>query len=198
VRHKPPRSSTRAPRPGTTTARRGGRLTIRHELRAADDGYRSELAPGLRSSSDAERLADELAGCGADDLRLAGDPPGLYAEVASEPDIEEASWLALLIVLPRNARRRRRSFRTIRELRTSWRSGELPARWAPARAAKLVRRGARRADARRLPAMGGARRGSQAAAFTDDPRWTETQRFERVFERLALPAFDRRARFDLL
>ena len=43
------------------------------------------LVPGLRSSADAERLADELAFAAARLELLAVDPPGLYAEVADPP-----------------------------------------------------------------------------------------------------------------
>jgi hypothetical protein len=42
------------------------------------------------------------------------------------------------------------------------------------------------------------RAGSQAAAFTGDGSWSAQRRFDRVFERLALPGFHRDARFDLL
>jgi len=34
---------------------------VRQMARATDDGYRSPLVPGLKASTDAERLADELA-----------------------------------------------------------------------------------------------------------------------------------------
>jgi hypothetical protein len=129
---------------------------------------------------------------------LASDPPGLYAEVAGEPDIEEASWLALLIVYLGTLDDADDPFVTIRELRTSWSSGELP----DIAGAQLGRRSsavAVRGDEMLLAYRRWVERaGSQAAAFLADPSWTETQRFERVFERLALPAFDRRARFDLL
>ena len=58
--------------------------------------------------------------------------------------------------------------------------------------------------------MGGARRarqrlhaddaglGTQAAAFTGDPAWSPERRFERLFERLALPGFARAGRYELL
>jgi hypothetical protein len=42
------------------------------------------------------------------------------------------------------------------------------------------------------------RSGSQAAAFSGEAAWTPERRFERAFERLALPGFHRDARFDLL
>ncbi len=39
---------------------------------------------------------------------------------------------------------------------------------------------------------------SQAAAFTGDSGWTGERRFERIFERLALPGFGRAGRYELL
>jgi hypothetical protein len=130
--------------------------------------------------------------------RLAADPPGLYAEVASEADLEEASWLALLIVLIGPLEQTDESFAAIERVRTSWSSGELPdlagAQLGP-RSSFDEARGEQTLAAYRRWAE---RSGSQAAAFTDEPHWSDAQRFERVFERLALPAFDRRARFDLL
>lgn len=197
---RPPanKGSTSSARPRTATAGRSGRLTIRHELRVADDGFRSELAPGLRSSSDAERLADALARSAGRLERLAVDPPGLYAQVASEADPEEATWLALLIALIGPLERTGDPFSAIDGLRTSWSSGELPAldrvQFGPRSTLDAVRA----TDALVAYRRWVDRSGSQAAAFTADPAWSETQRFERVFERLALPAFDRRARFDLL
>jgi hypothetical protein len=40
--------------------------------------------------------------------------------------------------------------------------------------------------------------GQQERAFAGEPEWTPQRRFERVFERLALPGFGRVGRFDLL
>jgi hypothetical protein len=42
------------------------------------------------------------------------------------------------------------------------------------------------------------RAGSQAQAFTGETGWTEQRRFDRAFERLALPGFGRAARYELL
>lgn len=152
----------------------------------------------MRSSSDAKRLADAIARSAGRLKALSSDPPGLYAEVASEADIEEASWLALLIVLIGPLERPDDPFATIEQLRTPWSSAALPdldgARLGP-RSSLDPARGADTFLAYRRWA---GRAGSQAAAFSAEPSWSETQRFERVFERLALPAFDRRARFDLL
>ena len=131
--------------------------------RAADDGYRNPLVPGLRATADAERLAAALA---AGTARL--EPPGPHPEVAAEPDLEEATWLAFLIALGTDER-------------PSWASGESP--------------GGRTADAYRAWAQ---RAGSQAKAFEGEAAWTPQRRFSRVFERLALPGFGRAARFELL
>ncbi len=43
-----------------------------------------------------------------------------------------------------------------------------------------------------------ARAGSQRKAFEGDPEWSPERRFERGFERLALPGFGRMGRYDLL
>jgi hypothetical protein len=40
--------------------------------------------------------------------------------------------------------------------------------------------------------------GPQEIAFTGDPAWTPQRRFERIFERLALPGLARMGRYDLL
>jgi hypothetical protein len=192
------KGATSSLRPRRASAGGSGRLTIRHEQRAADDGFRSKLAPGLRSSSDAERLADALARSGTRLERLALDPPGLYAEVASEADPEEATWLALLIALIGPLEGTGDPFSAIEGLRTSWSGGELPDLDGVQFGPRSTLDGVRATDALVAYRRWVDRSGSQAAAFTADPAWSQTQRFERVFERLALPAFDRRARFDLL
>jgi hypothetical protein len=171
---------------------------IRHERRAQDDGYRSTLAPGLRSSADAERLAEEIAYAAGRLTLLASDPPGLYAEISSEPDIEEATWLAFLVAYLAPLRAPEDPFAAIALVRTAWRDGALPtladAQLGP-RTAHEPARGEQTLIAYRRWAE---RAGSQAAAFTADRTWTPAQRFGRVFERLALPGLHRRARYDLL
>ena len=79
-------------RGGTTTPRRG--VVTKRLARAADDGYRNPLVPGLRATADAERLGRALAWA---DARLA--PPGPHPAVAEEPVQEEAFWLAFLLAL---------------------------------------------------------------------------------------------------
>ncbi len=203
-----PRSSQPRPtRPGSTASRsRGGDgrasagsgLRVRRLARGADDGYHSSLVPGLKSSSDAERLAQELAFAAGRLTRLAEDPPGLYAEVADPSgDLEERSWLAFLIayLCPLDEDD---PFSAIRQVRTRWATGELPVlddvRTGP-RTAHEPDAGTRTLEAYRAWA---GRAGTQAAAFTGEQSWTPERRFERVFERLALPDFHRGARFDLL
>jgi len=96
--------------------------------RGADDGYRSALALGLKSSADAERLAEELAFAVTRLVRLADDPPGLYAEVAdANGEIEERTWLAFLIAYlgPLDGED---PFADIRRVRTAWSGAELPDR----------------------------------------------------------------------
>ncbi len=96
----PPRpgGTRRAAAPGTrrrASAQRGsGSLVTRRLARAADDGYRNRLVPGLRATADAERLAAAMM-IGAERL----EPPGPYEEVATEPDVERAAWLAFLLAL---------------------------------------------------------------------------------------------------
>jgi hypothetical protein len=164
------RSSTR----GGSARPRG--VVTRRLARAADDGYRNALVPGLRATADAERLGAALAAAAA---RLV--PPGPFPEVAGEPDLEEATWLAFLLALAGPDLRD-----AVLEGRPSWASGEAPE--LPGDHARSV--AAYRAWVDRA--------GSQAAAFNGEPTWTPQRRFGRVFERLALPGFPRAGRFELL
>ncbi len=173
-------------------------MRVSRLARGIDDGYRSRLVPGLRSSVDAQRLAEELAFAAGRLSRLSVDPPGCYAEVAApQGDLEERTWLAFLIayLCPAGGED---PFAAIRVVRTPWASGERPAldgtKLGP-RTAHDPRRGLRTIEAYRSWAR---RAGSQAAAFTGEAAWTAERRFVRVFERLALPGFHRDARFDLL
>jgi hypothetical protein len=156
------------------------------------------LAPGLRSQADAERLATELGFAAGRLEQLASAPPGLYAEVADpERHVEERAWLAFLIayLCPLEGGD---PFAAIREVRTTWASGSVPAVEAVAtgpRTAHDPGRGSRTLDAYRAWA---SRAGSQARAYGGEPEWTPERRFARAFERLALPGLHRDARFDLL
>jgi hypothetical protein len=198
--------STRAGSGGVRERRRAGgarkaggaaTVQVRQLQRGADDGYRSPLAPGLRSSMEAARLAEELAFAARRLQTLRERPPGLYAEVAAPGDVEERAWLAFLLayLCPLDEAD---PFVAVREVRTRWDAPALPdlrtVRTGP-RTAHDPGRPLRTVEAYRAWAK---RAGSQAAAFTGDPGWTAERRFTRVFERLALPALHRAARFDLL
>ncbi len=189
--------SSRARAGASQPGLRGG-VTVRRLARGADDGYSSPLVQGLRSSTDAERLAEELAFAAGRLKRLEQDPPGLYADVANGgEDPEERAWLAFLIayLCPIEGDD---PFASIRRARTSWGLDQQPAldgiELGP-RTAHEPARGVRTLDAYRAWAR---RSGSQRGAFTGDPGWTAERRFARTFERLALPGLHRGARFDLL
>jgi hypothetical protein len=170
-------------------------MTVRHEARTGDDGYRSRLAPGLRSSEDAQRLAQEIAFAATRLDALASAPPGLYAQVAGLEDHEQASWLAFLIALlgPLEGDD---PFAEIERIRVPW--GETidfdGAQGGPRGALDSARGG----DTLGAYDRFAERAGDQRAAFTGDPTWSPQQRFERIHERLALPGFHRRARYDML
>jgi hypothetical protein len=180
------------------TARPPAGVTVRRLQRGADDGYRSELAPGVKSSADAHRLAVELAFAAGRLTALATAPPGLYATVADPAgDIEERSWLAFEIAYlgPLEGEQ---PFASIERAATSWSSGQAPApddlELGP-RTSHEPGRGTRTLDAYRAWA---GRAGSQSAALTGEASWTPERRFARAFERLALPGLQRGAKFDLL
>src|SRR5215218_3161539 len=171
-------AAPRRARGGAATPRGGG-LVTRKLARAQDDGYRNQLVPGLRATADAERLAAALAIAGE---RL--EPPGPYEAVATEPDREQASWLAFLLALAGPGDPERQD--AIVASSPRFEDGELPEPLAEhARAVAAYRQWAERA-------------GSQAAGFTGEPDWSPQRRFARVFERLALPGLGRAARFELL
>jgi hypothetical protein len=145
----------------------------------ADDGYRSPLAPGLRATADAERLAGALAAAAQ---RLT--PPGPYPELAGIADLEDACWLAFLLALcgPEAP-----------ELQQALRGA--PPAYADGVPEDLPGDRRRTADAYRAWI---GRAGSQQSAFTGDAGWSPERRFSRVFERLSLPGFGRPRRYDLL
>jgi hypothetical protein len=172
-----PRGRAGAGTSGPPTRRRT--VVTKRLARATDDGYRSLLAPGLRATADAHRLAAAL---GVAEARL--EAPGPYPAVAHEPDLDEAAWLAFLLALvgPDAPKVQEAVVAT----RPSWSSGEIPD--LPG------------AERRTLAAYRGwvERAGSQEAAYSGDPAWTPERRFGRVFERLALPGLGRAQRFELL
>jgi hypothetical protein len=179
------------------SSRAAGDLRVRRMARAPDDGYEHDLLPGLRATVEAARLADELAFSAARLEQLEHSPRGLFADVVMLDDIEEQAWLSFQIayISPGEGDD---AFAEIDRVRTTWASGELPdlseAQLGP-RTAHDPARGTRTLEAYRAWAQ---RAGSQAAAFSGDEAWTPQRRFERAFERLALPGFGRGPRYELL
>jgi hypothetical protein len=153
-------SAPSAPRTrGGTTPRRTGVVT-KKLARAADDGYRNPLVPGLRATADAERLAAALAAATA---RLA--PPGPYPEVADEPDLEEATWLAFLLAHGS-------------EERPSWASGDAPDRTAEAYRAWADRAGSQADAFRGEPSWTPQRRFSRVFERLALPGFARAERFD--------------------
>lgn len=172
-------------------------MRVRQLAQAADDGYRSPLVAGLKATADAERLVDELAFAHARLQELEDDPPGPYADVVVLDDAEEALWLAFLIAFF-GPLEQADPFAAIRAAHVPWASGELPVLDVPhARrsAAGDPAAGERTIAAYRAWAQ---RAGGQQAAYAGEPSWTPERRFDRIFERLALPGFGRAARYELL
>jgi hypothetical protein len=190
--HPPRRSGDTRPR--SQISSRGG-MTVRHEARSDDDGYRSALAPGLRSNADARHLASEIGFAAGRLEALAADPPGLYGEIAGGADLEQATWLALLVSYL-GPLQGETPFSSIAAIRTPW--PQLPAitdtDFGP-RGSHERQRGARALGAYVRFAE---RAGSQQLALLADRSWTPQQRFARIYERLVLPGLHRRVRYDLL
>jgi hypothetical protein len=192
-----PEAAPRRPRPRAAARGGGAAVRVRQVARASDDGYESPLVPGLHAGDDARRLAGELAFAAGRLAELATAPPGLYAEVAAEPDPEEALWLAFQIAYL-SPLEEDDPFAGIAAARTRWRGGELPALdgvpTGPRGAHDPARGAATLAAYRRFA----ERAGSQAAALAGEEHWPADRRFGRAFERLALPGLHRAARFDFL
>ena len=173
-------------------------MRVQREARSEDDGYRCDLVPGLHSSEDAKRLAREIGFSSGRLLTLTAAPPSLYAEARDCEDIEQATWMCFLAAYL-SPLQGEQPFAGVRAaLLSSWASGTVPeldetplgprSSHDPARGPETLvayRRFAEHA-------------GSQQAAFTGQESWTPQRRFERAFERLALPGFGRMGRYDLL
>ena len=176
------------------------------EGRAADDGFRSELVPGIRSSEDAARLAGELAFSAGRLLALAADPPGPYRDARdlAARDLEGAAWMCFLIVYL-SPLEDEDPFAGISEALAGGEVPDLDGVALGPRTSHEPSRGGETLIAYRqwvqrsggpVPALEGAP--ASLPAFSGEPSWTPERRFERVLERLALPGFGRSGRYDLL
>jgi Alpha-glutamyl/putrescinyl thymine pyrophosphorylase clade 3 len=205
---------------------RGVRVYTDGSLRGQDDGYSCELVPGLHNSSDAQRLAEELAFVAGRLNLLSSAPPSLYGEVRQQESWERATWMCFLIAYlsplqgedPFVGIRRALGAEAEASAGTEgdgdadaeagggearagvvdWRVTELPdldvIPLGP-RTSHEYARGNRTLEAYLHWTQ---RAGSQVRAFSGDHNWSEARRFERLFERLALPGLGRMGRYDLL
>ncbi len=149
-------------------------MRVRRLARGVEDGYRSQVIPGVKSSEDAERLAEEIA-FSATRLSLmeqltAGaeveSAPEAWREISAPGDLVARTQLAIRHVLagPRG-----------------------------------LDSGSRVADATAGFEAWGARQGSVDQAFMGEPTWTSERRFERTFERLGgVRGLSRDTRYELL
>ncbi len=182
----------------------GGGLRVSRQQRAVEDGYVSPLLPGVRASADAERLATELAFSTGRLLALGAEPsdarvPDLYAEIRALEaggEVEQATWACFLTayLCPTEDEQ---PFAAIRAA-LSVERGQLVDLSDLALGPRSSHDPARGDQTLRAYRAWYEQAGSQAAAFTGDEAWTPERRFERVYERLALPGFSRVARYELL
>ncbi len=204
-------------------APRSEHVRVRREERALSDGYASPLLPGVHSSADAWRLAQEIAFANGRLLALAADPPGLYGELRAlaARDLERATWGCFLAVYispleapadPFASPLEAPAFDPFASIRVALAAEvprELPrldglqlgprSSYEPARGSETL--AAYVQWAQRAGADGEA--GDwltmhQAEAFRGDSAWTPERRFQRLHERLALPGFARAGRYELL
>jgi hypothetical protein len=196
-----PRSTSSATRTRSPSSGRSSGVVVKRLARATEDGYESELVPGLKSSEDARRLAGELAFATARLAELAVDPPGPYAEAALADDLEESLWLAFLIAhLSPLAGADDDPFATIAATRVPWSTGEIPQLGEGAVLGPRTTVDPKQPERTLVAYRGWAPRhgGSQAAALSGDDGWPAERRFQRIFERLSLPGFHRAGRYELL
>jgi len=191
---------------GTRRAPRAEGVRVMREGRAAEDGFRSELVPGIRSSEDAARLARELAFSSGRLLALAADPPGSYrqARELAKSNLEGAAWICFLTVYL-SPLEGEDPFAAIRGALAGGEIPELdgielgPRTWhEPARGSETLiayRQWVGRSGA---PVPAGEAAPATLPAFSGEPGWSPERRFERVLERLALPGLGRSGRYDLL
>jgi hypothetical protein len=191
--------------------RAGGReVRVHRETRAQDDGYDNPLLPGLRSSDDAARLAEEIAFASGRLLRMHAAPPGLFNEIralAGDGELERASWLCFLTVYlsPLQGQDPFAGVRLVldregdgsepHEDATEHEGSPLDGVPLGPRSSHDPARGSETLHAYRHWAL---HAGSQAQALVGEESWTPQRRFERAFERLALPGFGRMGRYELL
>jgi hypothetical protein len=191
-------AAAKSRRAGSRGRGRDGEVRISRDERAVADGYSSSLVPGIRASADAIRLAGEIAFSSARVALLRTQPPGPYrkARELASSDPERASALCFLIayISPSEGER---PFDAIVAAADEFpeRSPELEGLELGPRSSHEPRSGTRTLDAFRHASE---QAGGAHGLFCGDEAWTAQRRFERIFERLALPGLRRTARFELL
>jgi hypothetical protein len=170
-------------------------VRVRREQRAVPDGYGSELIPGIASSADAQRLGGEIAFASARLKLLATSPPGLYGELREQgaSDLERAGWGCFLV-----------AYLSPLEGPDPFAAIRMALERAPAPDASLrlddLEAGPRSSydPDRASGTLLAYRQWAAREGFLGDPSWSPERRFERIFERLALPGFARMGRYELL
>lgn len=180
-------------------------LSVRRLARAPDDGFESDLAPGLRSSADALLLAEELAFAAARLHELRERPAGILGEareLARDGRVEEGLWLLAQVAAyglrepwQQSGEASVEPDAALRPVLVPWQSDERPVLDPQLRGPRASSDPAATLSAYRAWA---ARSGGQAAALAGDGAWDPARRFDRAFERLALPGFARGPRYDFL
>jgi len=177
-------------------------VVVRRLARATDDGYESELVPGIRASADAALLADELAFASARLDELREGPPALLGDAAAlghDGRREEALWLVAQIAAigPRERWQDgdEAAFAAVAASAVPWAGGELPDVASDLCGPRACADVATTLAAYRAWA---SRAGGQAAGLAGEATWSPQRRFDRAFERLALPGFVRGARYEFL
>ncbi|WP_320672745.1 hypothetical protein [Patulibacter defluvii] len=206
-----PRSSVARPPQAVAEARASARkpgsgVRVRKLARHADDGWRSELLPGVVSSRDALELCRQLVRAQARLTRLAQDPLGPYATAAElaggdEAAREQATWL-LFQVAYYGPVEGEHAFVELARLSVGW-DEPLPDE-ETLRTARIGPRGAHEHDRgpRTLQAYRewAARSGGQLAGLQGGrvAQPDAARRFDAAFRALSLPGFGRGPRFEFL
>ncbi len=181
-------------------------LRVRREGREVDDGYSSTLAPGLRASADARRLAVEIAFSSARLASLGLDPPGTYERAidsAARGDLGSATWICFVLayLVPAEDGDPFAGVDAVLAAAPAVHDaspglgGLIDAATRGPRTSHQPGSGARTLLAY---AQWAERAGGAESAFTGDAGWTPQRRFARLFERLSLPGLSRGARYELL
>ncbi|MDQ8045284.1 MAG: hypothetical protein REI11_11825 [Patulibacter sp.] len=179
--------------------------------RNADDGFRSDLLPGLRSTADVMVLAEELTKAEARLSALGGEDAGPWTAVSERVGDPAAAFVASLVVAVASPDEAAGSVATAATALTSLLAIDptLTALEHVAGASEVQSildagpRGPRAHDAAgaalSVPAALAARSGgSLEVALAGEASWTPERRFARLLDRLALRGLPRAARFDLL